>query len=116
MFVLQLVTSFRVFEVCGIEVQNIEIAAMMVAVAVGAAFIHYLFRGVVALVFVSFVSDVVMAIETLLVRNVLSKHVALGAVSCTFQVGMRIYQLAWRNGRGEVASGCGDEYYYKNIT
>ena len=74
------------FEIGGIEVQNIEIAAVMVAVAVGAAFIHYLFRGVVALVAASSVADVVMAIETFLIRNVFSKHMALGAVSCTFQV------------------------------
>ena len=53
--------------------------------------------------------DLFMATQAFVIGNLIAKHVAFCAVEHTFQVGMRLRQVAWRQLRFHLQDKAGEE-------
>ncbi len=99
---LERVLCEAVIELLFIKSYKLKIAAMMVIMTFHTAFGLYLVGGMVALVLQNPLIQGFMAVETLLVRNLLPKRVTQGAVRQSFEMGMRGTQIAGRKLRPQA--------------
>ena len=89
----QLVAGQVVVELVLVEVQQIEIAPVVVVVAGGTFFAAHLPRCVVAHALVNLAFYLFVAGEAFVVRHFLAQHVALGTIGKAFQMGVRFGQI-----------------------
>lgn len=92
----QLIPRQAVVKIILIEAHHIEVPPVVFAMAFGTVLAPYLTGSVVPLTAADQALDLLMAVQALVIGDLLPQGMALGAVSYSFQLGMRARQGAGR--------------------
>lgn len=90
----ELVTGQVMVEGIFIKPNDLEVTPMMITVAAETILANHFRRNMVSALSIQTVLDLHMTIQTFLIGDLLSNDVTLGTIGQTFQVGMRLGQLA----------------------
>lgn len=85
----QLITRQAVVEIVLIEARHIEVPPVVFAVTFRTVLAPHLTGSMVSLTAVDVALDLLMAVQALIIGNLLPQSMALGAVGYSFQLGMR---------------------------
>ena len=97
----ELVAGQQVVEIGFIEAHHIEIPTVVIAVAFCAILSFYFLRGVITAVAIHTSFEFFLATQAFVVGNLAAEVVTLGTLGNTFQVPVRVREIAGRQLRGE---------------